>query len=168
ELLLKLAHKAIVAPSALPRMLAEITVAAANAAGKPAPAALTGIEPSSVAKNIAASLAGGERRAVLLVTFAEWHHRAATLHAPADFVVALSAFKSGSMEHAHVLLPVSPFTETAGTFINCEGRAQAFNGVVMPLGQTRPAWKVLRVLGSLLSLPDFGYESIDAVRAEVP
>ena len=67
-----------------------------------------------------------------------------------------------------MLLPVSPFTETAGTFINCEGRAQAFNGVVMPLGQTRPAWKVLRVLGSLLSLPDFGYESIDAVRAELP
>jgi NADH-quinone oxidoreductase subunit G len=65
-----------------------------------------------------------------------------------------------------VLLPVSPFTETAGTFVNCEGRVQSFNGVVKPLGETRPAWKVLRVLGSLLGLPGFDYESIDDVRRE--
>jgi NADH-quinone oxidoreductase subunit G len=88
--------------------------------------------------------------------------------AAADLVVALSPFKSGAFEHADVLLPVAPFTETAGTFVNCEGRAQAFNGVVPPLGQTRPAWKVLRVLGTLLSIPGLDYESIDAIRADLP
>src|SRR5438552_743764 len=88
--------------------------------------------------------------------------------AAAELVVALSPFKSGAFEHADVLLPVAPFTETAGTFINCEGRAQAFSGVVPPLGQTRPAWKVLRVLGTMLSVSGFDYESIDAVRADLP
>ncbi len=52
-----------------------------------------------------------------------------------------------------------------GTFVNCEGLAQAFNGVAPPLGETRPAWKVLRVLGSLLGLPGFAQDSIEAVRA---
>ena len=67
----------------------------------------------------------------------------------AEFVVVMSPFRHGT-QYADALLPISPFTETAGTFVNCEGRAQAFNGVVKPLGETRPAWKVLRVLGSLL------------------
>ena len=66
------------------------------------------------------------------------------------------------------LLPISPFTETAGTFVSCEGRAQRFNGVVKPFGETRPAWKVLRVLGSMLDLPGFDFESIDDVRAQLP
>jgi NADH-quinone oxidoreductase subunit G len=83
----------------------------------------------------------------------------------ADFVVVMSAFKQAS-GYADVLLPVAPFTETAGTFVNCEGRAQRFNGVVRPLRETRPAWKVLRVLGTMLGLPGFGFESIDDVRAE--
>jgi NADH-quinone oxidoreductase subunit G len=64
----------------------------------------------------------------------------------------MSPFRYGT-HYADALLPVSPYTETAGTFVNCEGRSQAFNGVVKPLGETRPAWKVLRVLGSLLGLP---------------
>jgi hypothetical protein len=54
---------------------------------------------------------------------------------------------------ADVLLPIAPFTETAGTFVNAEGRVQSFHGVVKPLGDARPAWKVLRVLGNLLGLP---------------
>jgi NADH-quinone oxidoreductase subunit G len=57
-----------------------------------------------------------------------------------------------------------PFTETAGSFVNAEGRLQAFHGVVKPLGDTRPAWKVLRVLGNLLGLPGFDQESVDDVR----
>ena len=84
----------------------------------------------------------------------------------AEFVVALSAFKTGH-EGAHVLLPIAPFTETAGTFVNCEGRAQSFNGTVRPLGETRPGWKVLRVLGNLLHLPGFDFETSEAVRDEV-
>jgi NADH-quinone oxidoreductase subunit G len=65
------------------------------------------------------------------------------------------------------MLPVAPFTETAGTFVNCEGRAQSFTGVALPLGDTRPAWKVLRVLGTILGLPGFAFESVEGVRAEV-
>ncbi|NDI85796.1 NADH-quinone oxidoreductase subunit NuoG [Undibacterium crateris] len=86
--------------------------------------------------------------------------------AQAEMVVVMSPFKHGA-EYADVLLPVSPYTETAGTFVNCEGRAQSFHGVVRPLGDTRPAWKVLRVLGNLLSLPDFDFETSEAVRDSV-
>ncbi|MEH6434007.1 NADH-quinone oxidoreductase subunit NuoG [Massilia sp. DD77] len=85
--------------------------------------------------------------------------------AGAEMVVAMSPFKHG-MDYADVLLPVSPFTETAGTFVNCEGRAQSFNGTVRPLGETRPAWKVLRVLGNLLGLSGFDYETSEAIRDE--
>ena len=84
----------------------------------------------------------------------------------AELVVVLSPFAHGAT-YADVMLPVAPFTETAGTFVNCEGRMQPFNGVVKPLGETRPAWKVLRALGSMLGLAGFGFESIDEVRAEV-
>jgi NADH-quinone oxidoreductase subunit G len=80
-------------------------------------------------------------------------------------VVAMSAFKHGT-DYADVLLPISPFSETAGTFVNCEGRAQSFNGTVKPLGETRPAWKVLRVLGNLLGLSGFDYENSETIRDE--
>ncbi|MGH8744300.1 MAG: molybdopterin-dependent oxidoreductase, partial [Burkholderiales bacterium] len=85
----------------------------------------------------------------------------------AELVVALSAYKHKAVEYAQVLLPISPFTETAGTFINTEGRMQSFNGVVKPLGESRPAWKVLRVLGNLLGLTGFEQESIEQVRVEI-
>jgi NADH-quinone oxidoreductase subunit G len=84
----------------------------------------------------------------------------------AEMVVVMSAFKHG-MDYADVLLPVSPFTETSGTFVNCEGRAQSFNGTVKPLGETRPAWKVLRVLGNILGLGGFDYDTSEAIRNEV-
>src|SRR5207249_3671541 len=88
--------------------------------------------------------------------------------AAADFVVALSPFRSLASDYADVLLPIAPFTETAGTFVNGEGRAQGFSGVVPPLGGARPGWKVLRVLGTLLGLPGFDYDSVETVRAELP
>ncbi|QDZ28239.1 NADH-quinone oxidoreductase subunit NuoG [Noviherbaspirillum sp. UKPF54] len=84
----------------------------------------------------------------------------------ADMVVALSPYKHAT-EYADVLLPIAPFSETAGTFVNCEGRAQGFNGTVKPLGETRPAWKVLRVLGNLLELGGFDYETSEEIRAEL-
>ncbi|HEU4775439.1 MAG TPA: NADH-quinone oxidoreductase subunit NuoG [Telluria sp.] len=84
----------------------------------------------------------------------------------ADMVVVLSAYKHG-MEYADVLLPVSPFSETSGTFVNCEGRAQSFNGTVKPLADTRPGWKVLRVLGNVLGLSGFDYDTSEAIRDEV-
>jgi NADH-quinone oxidoreductase subunit G len=84
----------------------------------------------------------------------------------AEMVVAFTSFKDAAVEGADVLLPIAPFTETAGTFINAEGRVQSFHGVVRPLGDTRPAWKVLRVLGNLLGLPGFAHESAEEVRVE--
>jgi NADH-quinone oxidoreductase subunit G len=84
----------------------------------------------------------------------------------ADMVVVMSPYQHG-MEYADVLLPVSPFSETSGTFVNCEGRAQGFNGTVKPLGETRPAWKVLRVLGNLLGLQGFDYDTSEQIRNEV-
>ncbi|MDQ1814280.1 NADH-quinone oxidoreductase subunit NuoG [Massilia sp. CCM 9210] len=84
----------------------------------------------------------------------------------AEMVVVMSAFQHG-FEYADVLLPISPFSETSGTFVNCEGRAQSFNGTVKPLGDTRPAWKVLRVLGNLLGLSGFEYDTSEAIRDEL-
>ncbi|WP_338764837.1 NADH-quinone oxidoreductase subunit NuoG [Massilia sp. METH4] len=84
----------------------------------------------------------------------------------AEMVVAMSAFKHG-LDYADVLLPIAPFAETSGTFVNCEGRAQSFNGTVRPLGETRPAWKVLRVLGNILGLAGFDYETSESIRDEV-
>lgn len=86
----------------------------------------------------------------------------------AKLVVFMSAFKHApALEYADVMLPIAPFTETAGTFINTEGRVQSFNGVVRPQGDARPAWKVLRVLGNVLALPGFDYENSEQVRDEV-
>jgi NADH-quinone oxidoreductase subunit G len=84
----------------------------------------------------------------------------------AKMVVVMSPFKH-SMDVADVLLPIAPFTETSGTFVNAEGRAQSFNAVVSPLGDARPGWKVLRVLGNLLNVEGFNHESSEQVRDEV-
>jgi NADH-quinone oxidoreductase subunit G len=77
-------------------------------------------------------------------------------------VVTLSPFKA-NLEFSDVLLPIAPWTETPGTFVNAEGRVQSFHAVVKPLGEARPAWKVLRVLGNMLGLPGFEFESSQEV-----
>jgi NADH-quinone oxidoreductase subunit G len=222
DLLMKVAHKAIVAPAALVETLAQVAkdVAAKQTAG------------------IAGSLASGQRVAVLLGNFAQQHPQAAQLQAlaqqiatatngkfgflteaansvggylaqatpdgkglnastmlssprkayvllnveaeldcadpqqavaamrSADMVVALSAYKHQATEYADVLLPIAPFSETSGTFVNAEGRVQSFKGAVKPLGEARPAWKVLRVLGNLLKLDGFDQDTSEAVRDE--
>jgi NADH-quinone oxidoreductase subunit G len=87
--------------------------------------------------------------------------------ASAQLVVALSAFDSASLrEVADVMLPTAPFSETSGTFVNCEGRAQSFNAVARPLGETRPGWKILRVLGNLLQIDGFAYADSEGVRLD--
>jgi NADH-quinone oxidoreductase subunit G len=93
-------------------------------------------------------------------------HQAVAAMKAADMVVCLSAYKHQGLEYADVMLPISPFTETSGTFVNTEGRVQSFKGTVKPLGETRPAWKVLRVLGNLLKVQGFEYDSSEAVRDE--
>ena len=84
----------------------------------------------------------------------------------AQMVVTLNAFKA-NMSFSDVLLPIAPFTETPGTFVNAEGRVQSFHAVVKPLAETRPAWKVLRVLANLLGLPSFDFESTQDVLKKI-
>lgn len=82
-------------------------------------------------------------------------------------VVAFTPFKNtAAVDVADVMLPIAPFTETAGSFVNAEGRLQSFHGVVKPLGDTRPGWKVLRVLGNLLGLQGFDFETAEDVCKE--
>ncbi|MFO1376151.1 MAG: NADH-quinone oxidoreductase subunit NuoG [Steroidobacteraceae bacterium] len=86
----------------------------------------------------------------------------------AEFVVAVTPFDSPALRRAaHVLLPAGTFAETAGTFVNGEGRWQSFNGCAKPVGEARPGWKVLRVLGNLLALEGFEYDSAEQVRDEL-
>ncbi len=85
----------------------------------------------------------------------------------AEFVVRMTAFDIEDGVPGDVLLPVTPFSETSGTYVNCEGRAQSTTGVVPPQGEARPLWKVLRVIGNLLDQPDFEYVSSEEVRREL-
>jgi len=225
-----------VAPSALPGAVAEVLAAAAQAAGQPEPQALAGVSPSDEAKRIAASLASGQKVAVLMgnmaVTSAQASLIAANasalaaavggrfgfltpggntvggylagatprdgglsaeqmldkplkaylvMHAEplldadngaravqslkfAEFAVALTSYRSAAQDWARVMLPIAPFTETSGTFVNAEGQVQSFKGTVLPYGDTRPAWKILRVLGNLFQLPGFDDETSESVR----
>ena len=92
--------------------------------------------------------------------------QAGALINPVQMVVTMSPFRA-NMRFSDVLLPIAPFTETPGTFVNAEGRVQSFHAVVKPLGETRPAWKVLRVLANLFKLPGFDFESSQDVLAMV-
>ncbi|HEY3433622.1 MAG TPA: NADH-quinone oxidoreductase subunit NuoG [Rhodocyclaceae bacterium] len=240
DLLSKLFAKAIVKPSLLPDLLAQVVKAAAEIKGTAVDGVVAAVTVSAEAKKIAESLSSARAGAVLLGNFAQQHPQASVLQAlaqqlatitgikvgllaeaansvggyvakalpqksglnaarllneprqayvllgiepefdtadgraalaalkQAKTVVVLSSFKSAAaLEYADVLLPVSPFAETSGTFINTEGRVQSFYAVTKPLAETRPAWKVLRVLGNLLELPGFDYNSSEEVRDEV-
>ncbi|MDP5240012.1 NADH-quinone oxidoreductase subunit NuoG [Uliginosibacterium sp. 31-16] len=87
--------------------------------------------------------------------------------AQATSVIYMGSFVGKAAEYSDVMLPIAPFSETSGSFVNTEGRAQSFSAVVKPLGETRPAWKVLRVLGNLFGLDDFDQESSETARDEV-
>jgi NADH-quinone oxidoreductase subunit G len=83
-------------------------------------------------------------------------------------VVALTSYADGRMsDYATVMLPIAGNFETSGTFINIEGRWQSFNAAVPAPSEVRPAWKVLRVLGNLLDLTGFEYESSSQIRDEL-
>ncbi len=136
---------------------------AANTVG----AQLAGALPGAGGLNAGQMLAGGLKALILLNT--EPAFDAARPAAPigqGGMVVTLSPFKCNT-DISDVLLPIAPFTETPGTFVNAEGRVQSFHAVVKPLGETRPAWKVLRVLGNMLGLPGFEFESSQDVLAAV-
>ena len=82
----------------------------------------------------------------------------------AKSVMAFTPFVSDTLlDVCDVLLPIAPFTETSGSFVNMEGRLQSFHGVVKGLGESRPLWKILRVLGNLLELEGFEYDSSEQI-----
>ncbi|MDB0525723.1 NADH-quinone oxidoreductase subunit NuoG [Ralstonia solanacearum] len=133
---------------------------------------IAGALPQGNGLDAAAMLAQPRRAYVIVGAEPEFDaanpQQARTALEQADTVVVLSPFASrAAMEYADVLLPVAPFTETSGTFVNCEGLPQSFSGVVRSLGDSRPAWKVLRVLGNLLGLSGFDYDTSETVRDDV-
>jgi NADH-quinone oxidoreductase subunit G len=131
---------------------------AANTVG----AQFVGAQPKAGGLNAAQMLAGGVKAVLLLNNEPVFDSAAGSAAAQglnkAEMVVTLSPFKA-NMEFSDVLLPIAPFSETSGSFANAEGRVQSFHAVVRPLGEARPAWKVLRVLANLLGLPGFDFES---------
>ena len=154
---------------ALANFIAEQTGASVGYLGEAANtvgAQLVSARPLHSGMNAAQMLQASSLKAMFLLNTEPAHDCAVAPHtlADVDMVVTMSPFKT-NLDISDVLLPVSPFTETAGTFVNSEARAQSFLGVVKPLGVTRPAWKVLRVLGSMLKLPGFEFETIEEVRA---
>ena len=136
-------------------------------AGNTVGAQFVGAVPQNGGLDAGAMLNGGLKAAILLDV-------EAGLDTPlsgkavgnAQMVVTLSPFKS-NLDISDVLLPIAPFTETSGTFVNAEGRIQSFHAVVKPRGETRPAWKVIRVLGNLLGLQGFDFESSQEVLAQI-
>jgi len=139
---------------------------AANTVG----AQWVGAQPQRGGLNAAQMLAGDLKAAVLFNTEPEFDSAAGAAAAQAlsrvGMVVTLSPFKA-NMAFSDVLLPIAPFTETSGTFVNAEGRIQGFHAVVKPLGDTRPGWKVLRVLGNLLEIPGMDWETSQDVLSAI-
>ena len=238
--LIKLTGRAIVAPSLLPAMLAQIVKAVAQLKCVAIESSMALIDVSEEAQKIADSLVSGSRIGVLFGNFAQQHPQSAVMHTlgnqlaqlvggtlgligeaansvggyvanavpsnsgmnvssmladprkaylvignepeldcangaqalvalkSAASVIVLSPFKSlAALEYSDVLLPISAFAETSGSFINTEGRVQSFHAAVKPQGDAKPAWKVLRVLGNLLQIPGCDYSSSEDVRNEV-
>ncbi len=144
-----------------------ILPAAANSTGMH----LMGVMPTTLGMH-AREMLEKPRRAYLLLNIEpelDCQHAALAkaAMAQAECVVALTAYKSEALEHADVLLPIAPFTETSGTFMSMEGRVQSFSAVVKPLGESRPAWKILRVLANTLGLKGFDFDSSEQVKDKV-
>ena len=134
-----------------------------DAGGRPAPHA---------GRDAGAILTGGLDTYVLFggiePEFDAGYAEAAAALSAARFVLALTPYAAESVHrYAHVMLPIGTFAETSGTFVNIEGRWQSFTAASRAVGEARPGWKVLRVLGNLLNLSGFDYESSEDVRAEL-
>ncbi len=136
------------------------TVGYLTEAGNTVGAQVVGAVPGRGGLN-AAQMLGGGLKAALLLNCEPGPDTSVPMQA-CDMVITLSPFKA-NMDISDVLLPIAPFTETSGTFVNAEGRVQSFHAVVRPLGEARPAWKVLRVLGDMLGVVQPPYESSQEV-----
>ena len=139
---------------------------AANTVG----AQLAGALPGEGGLHAGQMLSGGLKAVLLLNNEPEFDSAAGAAASAAlrqaKMVVTMSPFKA-NMAFSDVLLPIAPFTETSGTFVNAEARVQSFHAVVRPLGETRPGWKVLRVLANLLGVAGFDFDSSQDVLAKV-
>ena len=137
----------------------------ANAVG----ASLLGAVPSGGGLDARAMVDSPRRGYIVAGVEAELERgpKALAALAQAEFGVVLSAYRNATTDAAHVMLPITPFSETAGTFVNMEGRVQSFNAVAKPQGDSRPLWKVLRMLGALLEIPGFHAEKIEEVRRSI-
>jgi NADH-quinone oxidoreductase subunit G len=135
---------------------------AANTVG----AQWVGALPDAGGLNAGQMLSGALKAAILLNNEPEFDSAAGAKSVEGlkscEMVVTLSPFKA-NLAISDVLLPIAPFTETPGTFVNAQGMVQSFFAVVKPLGETRPAWKVLRALANVLNLPGFEYNSAQEV-----
>jgi NADH-quinone oxidoreductase subunit G len=135
-----------------------------------------GVKSSAAGKNARELLAGSPKAYLLFGGTEPWadahasttNGEALRALAGAELVVAVTPYADETLKSvAHVLLPISTFAETSGTYVNLEGTWQSFAGAAMPLGEARPGWKVLRVLGNLANAPDFDYQSSEEVREEL-
>ncbi|MBM3350703.1 MAG: NADH-quinone oxidoreductase subunit G [Betaproteobacteria bacterium] len=144
-----------------------ILPAAANSTGMH----MMGVMPASMGMHARAMLEIPRKAYLLLNVEPELDCQHAALAKAAmkkaECVVALTAYKSQALENADILLPITPFTETSGTFMSLEGRVQSFAAAVRPLGESRPAWKVLRVLANTLGLEGFDFESTEQVKEAI-
>jgi NADH-quinone oxidoreductase subunit G len=131
-------------------------------AGNTVGAQWAGALPAQTGLNAGQMLAGGLKAVILLNNEPEFDSaagvKAKAALGQAQMVVSMNPFKA-NMDFCDVILPISPFTETSGSFVNAEGCLQSFHAVVKPLGETRPAWKVLRVLANMLELPGFDFDA---------
>ena len=137
---------------------------AANTVG----AQYVGALPQAGGLNARQMTAGALKAAVLLNVEPQWDCAAgeAALQGlqSAQTVITLSPFKT-NLDISDVLLPISPFSETSGSFVNAEGRLQSFHAVVKPLADTRPGWKVLCALARMLDAPNLDFDSSQQVLA---
>ena len=131
-------------------------------AGNTVGAQWAGAQPAQSGLNAGQMLAGGLKAVILLNNEPEFDSAAGVkvkaVLGQAQMVVSMNPFRA-NMDFCDVILPISPFTETSGSFVNAEGRLQSFHAVVKPLGETRPAWKVFRVLANMLDLPGFDFDA---------
>jgi NADH-quinone oxidoreductase subunit G len=181
---LAVAHPAFSQLRALASFVAQISEAAlgylpeaANSAGGwlagVLPHRLAGGKPASVTGLDARAMLESPRKAYILVgiepEFDCWDSATAlTAVQDAEFVVTLTAYASETTKaYTNVLLPIAAFAETSGSYVNAEGRCQSFPGAAKPFGESRPAWKVLRVLGNALQLPGFNYMTSQEVLEDV-
>jgi NADH-quinone oxidoreductase subunit G len=131
-----------------------------------------GIKSAAPGKNAREMLASSQKAYLLFGGTEPWADASGADSlkslAGASFVVAATPYADETLKSvAHVLLPISTFAETSGTYINFEGLWQSCAGAARPLGETRPGWKVLRVLGNLAGVANFDYQSSEEVREEL-